>query len=113
MNSISSSFLLLSLGSLIFLITALPLAFGKIKPNRFYGVRIKFTFSNKQQWYRINKIYGWVMTFSVIAFFSVTRLMNTWQGVQHEGLNLILFVAQVMVPALVVVVFVYRSGKRK
>ncbi len=109
----STSFLLLSLGSLIFLITALPLAFGKVKPNRFYGVRIKLTFSNKQQWYRINKIYGWAMTFSVIAFFSVTHLMNTWQDAQYEVLNLILFVAQVMVPTLVVVFFVYRSGKEK
>ncbi|MDW6005163.1 SdpI family protein [Vibrio mangrovi] len=106
-----TSFLLLSIGSLIFLITALPLAFGKVRPNRFYGVRIKLTFSDQQQWYRINRIYGWAMTFSVIAFFLITRFMNTWQDEQYEVLNLILFVAQVIVSTLVVVFFVRRSGK--
>ena len=38
-------------------LASLPLLFGRIRPNHFYGVRIREAFSSEQNWYRIN-VYG-------------------------------------------------------
>ena len=35
-------------------LASLPLLFGRIRPNHFYGIRIREAFSSEQNWYRIN-----------------------------------------------------------
>ncbi len=34
---------------------SLPLLFGKVPPNRFYGVRLRASFASEQNWYSINR----------------------------------------------------------
>ncbi len=36
----------------------IPLARGKVPPNRFYGIRTKAAFVSQENWYRINKFGG-------------------------------------------------------
>lgn len=40
------------------IIMGLPLMFGKIKPNWFYGFRLPKTMSNKEVWYKTNRYVG-------------------------------------------------------
>ena len=41
--------------ALLFFIAAVPLIFGLIPPNRFYGVRTSKTLSDDRIWYRVNR----------------------------------------------------------
>jgi SdpI/YfhL protein family len=43
----------------LFLGLSLPLIFGLIPPNRFYGVRTMETLADKGLWYRANRLGGW------------------------------------------------------
>ena len=40
------------------IILGLPLMYKKIKPNNFYGFRMKKTLSNEKLWYETNKFMG-------------------------------------------------------
>ncbi len=41
--------------ALLLAIAAMPLVFGLVPPNRFYGVRTAKTLSNSALWYRVNR----------------------------------------------------------
>jgi uncharacterized membrane protein len=42
----------------LLVVIALPLIFGKIKPNPFYGFRVAKTLNNPELWYAVNKYSG-------------------------------------------------------
>jgi len=63
---------------IIEIILSVPLILEKIKPNVFYGFRVKKTLSNKDIWYKANKytgkdmlIAGLILTIGSIGFFVV------------------------------------------
>jgi uncharacterized membrane protein len=39
-----------------------PLIAGKIGPNRFYGMRTPLAFSSEENWYRVNRVGGQIMS---------------------------------------------------
>jgi uncharacterized membrane protein len=39
-----------------------PLIAGKIKPNRLYGMRTPLAFSSEENWYRVNRLGGQIMS---------------------------------------------------
>ena len=41
--------------AVLLFIAAIPLVFGLVPPNRFYGVRTAKTLSNSALWYRVNR----------------------------------------------------------
>lgn len=47
---------------LLFMAVARPLAQGRIKPNRWYGVRIPKSFESEANWYAINRFGGQRLT---------------------------------------------------
>lgn len=47
----------------------------KAQPNRWVGVRTPWTFRSKESWYKSQRLGGWVMTLSGLAFF-VTALVT-------------------------------------
>jgi uncharacterized membrane protein len=47
--------LVITLVGLVTTALYLPLVLGKVKPNRFYGIRTPEAFSSEENWYRINK----------------------------------------------------------
>lgn len=62
--------------ALVVLLLALPLRYGKVKPNAWYGIRFPESFKSPQHWYRINR-YGagllikWSFTLGALAAFFV------------------------------------------
>ncbi|MDR0701222.1 MAG: SdpI family protein [Azoarcus sp.] len=109
----NTTFALLSVASIIFLVQAIPLALGVVKPNRFYGVRTKSTLCNDALWYRMNKIYGVSMVLSSFTYFVICFIVGCWRtDVNHGLFNLLLFIAQVIMPVLITAVSFYRSARR-
>jgi len=47
--------------SLLLVGIAIPLSYRKIKPNRLYGIRTKFSYSSDENWYRINQYGGKIL----------------------------------------------------
>jgi uncharacterized membrane protein len=39
-----------------------PLIAGKIKPNRLYGIRTPLAFSSEENWYRVNRLGGQILS---------------------------------------------------
>ncbi|MGA3065683.1 MAG: SdpI family protein [Tepidisphaeraceae bacterium] len=42
---------------------SIPLVQGKVRPNRFYGVRLKASFASDEAWYAINRFGGQQLIF--------------------------------------------------
>jgi len=47
--------IIIQLTGLVLIAVSIPLIFGKIKPNRWYGFRTPTTLSDEQIWYAANK----------------------------------------------------------
>lgn len=85
---------LLTFVTLLLMVTAVPLALGRIRPNRLYGFRTPRTIADDRVWYPVNRMagrrtigasivmfgliaLGWIGmigTFSVIAAYSLLAL---------------------------------------
>ncbi len=50
---------------------SLPLIQGKVRPNRFYGIRTEAAFASEENWYEINKAGGLILFKSSIPMFAV------------------------------------------
>jgi uncharacterized membrane protein len=48
-----------------------PLIAGKIAPNRFYGMRTPLAFSSEENWYRVNRLGGRIMSRSGVMMVCV------------------------------------------
>ena len=58
----TSLILLYIAGGILLILLAIPLYLGKIKPNLWYGFRIRKTLKNPEIWYPVNKYgAGWMM----------------------------------------------------
>lgn len=73
MGSFFVSLALLSLAFVVLLL-ALPLRYGKVKPNPWYGIRFAESFKSAEHWYRINRFGGallikWSLTLVALAAF--------------------------------------------
>lgn len=108
MNNIFS---MLSVGMLLLMAVATPLAMQRIKPNRIYGVRSARTMGDRTAWYRANRTFGVVMIVSGVAFFLVSALLGSWRETE-AGVSILLFLFAVAVPALTVLVQDLRERKK-
>ena len=55
-------------GGILLILLAIPLYLGKIKPNLWYGFRIRKTLENPDVWYPVNKYgSGWMMLSGVVT----------------------------------------------
>jgi len=50
--------LVITLVGLITTVLCIPLILGKVRPNRFYGIRTREAFASEENWYRINRAGG-------------------------------------------------------
>jgi len=57
MPVIPPAVVLMLLGS-VTAFAALPMLFGLVRPNRFYGIRVAAAFESEQNWYTINRFGG-------------------------------------------------------
>ncbi len=53
-----SLFWLYLIGGIVLALLSLPLVAEKIKPNPFYGFRVRATLNNSDAWYAVNKFFG-------------------------------------------------------
>lgn len=62
--------LLYVFGGILLILLAIPLYLGKVKPNPWYGFRIRKTLENPHIWYPVNKFgAGWLMLSGVVTVF--------------------------------------------
>lgn len=63
-----SIYFLIDIGvGVIMICMAVPLAMGRVKPNRWYGFRTPKTMENEDIWYRANRYAGRAMILSAVA----------------------------------------------
>jgi len=89
-------------------VTCLPLAAGRIPPNRWYGVRLPASYTSKENWYRINRFGGYVFLFwgLVLALIGLIPLFYDWPRDQTQAiLFLIIPMPTVMIPLLIVIIY--------
>jgi hypothetical protein len=98
--------------ALAVLITALPLAFGLISRNPYYGFRNAKTLSDAKVWYRVNRIGGWGMSLSSLCYLVVADLYPAVHG-QHDVdfSKWIVHLAVFVVPLLLSVLIALKSAK--
>jgi uncharacterized membrane protein len=76
---------------------ALPLIMKKIKPNRWYGFRVKKTLSNPEIWYKANQIAGKNMLLAGLTILAATistyfiRLNSA--SFPSEVINIVVFIS--------------------
>jgi len=64
----SADFILLIAVYVVMLLLGLPLVFKKVKPNLFYGFRVRATVENPDLWYKYNRLAG----IGMLAIFTPT-----------------------------------------
>ncbi|MDN2484225.1 SdpI family protein [Kosakonia sacchari] len=105
-------FIYLSIGMLLLMAIAIPLAKQRIKPNRLYGVRTALTLRDEAAWYRVNRAFGVAMIICGTAFFLLSALLGNWRENFYNALiNIVFFLVAVSIPA--VTALVNGSDKKK
>jgi uncharacterized membrane protein len=51
----------------ILVAASLPMIFGKVPPNRFYGFRTPRTLADPRVWYPANRFAGWALSLAGVA----------------------------------------------
>lgn len=93
------NFIWLGIVSLILMAIAIPLVLQKVKPNRWYGVRISRTLNDDGLWYRANRLYGMAMLTAGGAFFLLSVILGNWRpGEDNQKISLVLFMLEVLIP---------------
>ena len=46
---------------LLTITVSVPLVLGKVPPNRWYGIRFPACYRSEENWYRINRVGGWIV----------------------------------------------------
>ena len=72
-------------GGILMILLAIPLYLGKIKPNLWYGFRIRKTLENPEIWYPVNKYgAGWMM-FSGLVTVLCSMAFALIPGISLDG----------------------------
>ena len=76
---------------LLTIILCVPLVLGKVPPNPWYGVRLPAAYRNNKNWYRINRVGGWIT-----ILWGVAMILY--------GVALFLFAQQLAIPPLISII---------
>ena len=68
-------FLTYSIGSLLLAALGIPLALRLVRPNPYYGFRIKVTLEDSELWYPVNQYFGQLQFFVGISTFLCSYLL--------------------------------------
>lgn len=105
-------FLSLSVGMLVLMAIAIPLARQRIKPNRFYGVRTALTLRDDTAWYRANRLFGKAILLCGAGFFLFSALFGNWrENADNAMTSIVLFLLAVSVPVICALVNESREKK--
>jgi hypothetical protein len=72
---------IVTVAGILIVLVCRPLIAGKIAPNRRYGMRTPLAFSSEENWYRVNRVggrimsrAGWMIVFVGLAGFALSPL---------------------------------------
>lgn len=90
-------------GSVLLILLSLPLIYGKVKPNLFYGFRIPATLNDPALWYPVNKFFAKRQLFVGIAEALASSGLYFVKGISIDGYAL--SVLAVFVAAFSIAIF--------
>lgn len=65
------------LPAVLILLASIPLVFGMVPRNRFYGIRTAKTLSDEGVWRKSNRFGAWALIFSCLSYLLVARQFPT------------------------------------
>jgi uncharacterized membrane protein len=68
--------------SLLIVVLSVPLAFGLVPPNRFYGVRTAATLADPAAWYAVNRTGGMALILAGVAYLGALVALPTYDPLQ-------------------------------
>jgi hypothetical protein len=83
-----TSFLLLLIPCIVFVVMGIPVVMGVVPPNRIYGFRIKRTLQDAEVWYPANRVAG---------------LWSIWTGIAATAVCIATFVLGLRLPTAALV----------
>jgi len=86
---------------------AVPLARGRVRPNAWYGLRVRATFASERVWYAANRASGRELFALGLALASLSVLLGVLPGIRaglHGGLMVAATLAGVLATAVVGIV---------
>ncbi len=64
---------------------AMPLLYGKIPPNSFYGFRVSQTITDPQVWYAVNRYSAWWLLFAGVSIVVAAILLYLIPGISVDA----------------------------
>ncbi len=98
--------------ALIFFIVSVPLLFGLIPRNRFYGVRTRKTLSEDRVWYAVNRLAAAGLMIAGVVYGLVALLVPYNRSASDDLAKWGIHLAAFVVPLVIVLVLVRAYGKR-
>ncbi len=86
--------------SVLYIVLGLPLALNWVKPNAWYGIRIKKTFESLDAWYSVNSLGGKAFIVAGVASLVMISLLHRYWSVDL----LVKALVMISIPLVLVVV---------
>jgi uncharacterized membrane protein len=64
---------------------SIPMALGKVKPNRIYGVRLRLTLNDPDMWYKVNSYVGKLLLLCGVVILAATLILYPILGSSIDG----------------------------
>lgn len=87
--------------AVILFLVSLPLVFGLIPRNRFYGVRTPKTLSDDGVWYPVNRVAGAAMLLASVIYGAVAVTCPYQRAASDNFLTWVLHLAAFLVPIVI------------
>jgi hypothetical protein len=89
---------------------AVPLILGKVRPNTWYGFRIRLTLDDPEIWYPANRYGGWLLLAAGLVTIAAALLLPVVPGMSGEAYGL--YLSAIMVASvLACLVFSVRRAR--
>lgn len=80
---------LFTLSSVLLTLLSIPLAFDRIPPNLFYGMRVRATLNNPELWYAVNRYAGRRMAVVGVVSTAAALIWRGIPGISTDGYALL------------------------
>jgi uncharacterized membrane protein len=78
-------FFAFTLMAVLSIVISIPLIAKKVKPNPYYGYRVRKTLENPEIWYPANQYLGWLLLISSLIFLVASILLYFVPGITLDG----------------------------
>ena len=100
--------------SVLMIVLSIPMALGKVKPNRIYGVRLPLTLNDPDMWYKVNAYVGRVLLVCGVIILAATLILYPILGSSVDGYSIgVLIVMLACAVVSTIISFRYVKSIRK